>query len=305
VRTMSKAVRFNEYGGRDVLRVVDVPVPEPEDGQVLVQVKAAAINPGEAKIREGFLHERWPATFPSGQGSDLAGVVVGIGAGVDGFAVGDEVLGFTDSRASHAEHVVVPAENLTAKPANVSWEVAGSLAVAASTAYAAVRAVSPKPGETVVVAGATGGVGSVAVQLARRTGADVLGIAGPTNHDWLAGHGIKPVAYGEDLADRLRAAGIDALVDAHGGGYVRLAIDLGVPPDRINTVVDFPAVAEYGVKAAGSDVKSAPVLAELVGLVAGGELEVPIAATFPLDDVRAAYERLAQGRVLGKIVLVP
>ena len=302
---MSKAVRFNEYGGRDVLRVDDVPVPEPGDGQVLVQVKAAGINPGEAKIREGFLHERWPATFPSGQGSDLAGVVVGIGSGVAGFAVGDEVLGFTDSRASHAAHVVVAAENLTAKPSNVSWEVAGSLAVAASTAYAAVRAVSLKSGETVVVAGATGGVGSVAVQLARRTGADVLGIAGPTNDNWLAGHGVKPVAYGEDLADRLRAAKIDALVDAHGGGYVKLAIDLGVPPDRINTVVDFPAVAEYGVKADGSDVKSAPVLAELVGLVASGELEVPIAAAFPLDDVRAAYERLARGHVLGKIVLVP
>lgn len=302
---MSKAVRFNEYGGRNVLRVVDVPVPEPGDGQVLVQVKAAAINPGETKIREGLLRERWPATFPSGQGSDLAGVVAGIGSGVDGFTIGDEVLGFTDSRASHAEHVVVPAANLTAKPANVSWEVAGSLAIAASTAYAAVRAVSPKPGETVVVAGATGGVGSVAVQLARRTGADVLGIAGPTNYDWLAGHGVEPVAYGEDLADRLRAAKTDALVDAHGGGYVRLAVDLGVPPDRINTVVDFPAVAEYGVQAAGSDVKSAPVLAELVGLVASGELEMPIAATFPLDDVRAAYERLEQGRVLGKIVLVP
>jgi NADPH:quinone reductase-like Zn-dependent oxidoreductase len=145
----------------------------------------------------------------------------------------------------------------------------------------------------------------VAVQLARRTGANVLGIAGPANHDWLVAHGVEPVAYGDDLAERLRAAEIDALVDAHGGGYVRLAIDLGVPADRINTVVDFPAVAEYGVRAEGSAVKSGPVLAELVGLVASGELEVPIAATFPLDDVRAAYERLEQGHVLGKIVLVP
>ncbi|HYQ69347.1 NADP-dependent oxidoreductase [Actinophytocola sp.] len=300
---MSKAVRFDEYGGRDVLRVVDVPVPEPGEGQVLVQVRAAAINPGEAKIREGALHDRFPATFPSGEGSDLAGVVVGTGPGVDGFAAGDEVLGFTDERASHAEHVLVDAANLTAKPPNVSWEVAGSLAIAASTAYAAVRAVSLRPGDTVAVSGAAGGVGSVAVQLARREGADVLGIAGPANHDWLVGHGIKPVAYGDGLAARL--TGLDAFVDTHGDGYVRLAIELGVAPDRINTVADFAAVAEYGVKADGSFVKSAALLAELAGLVADGVLEVPIAATYPLTEVRAAFEELERGHTRGKIVLVP
>jgi NADPH:quinone reductase-like Zn-dependent oxidoreductase len=296
-------VRFDEYGGRDVLRVVDVPVPEPGEGQVLVQVRAAAINPGEAKIREGALHDRFPATFPSGEGSDLAGVVVSTGPGVDGFAAGDEVLGFTDERASHAEHVLVDAANLTAKPPNVSWEVAGSLAIAASTAYAAVRAVSLRPGDTVAVSGAAGGVGSVAVQLARREGADVLGIAGPANHDWLVGHGIKPVAYGDGLAARL--AGLDAFVDTHGDGYVRLAIELGVAPDRINTVADFAAVAEYGVKADGSFVKSAALLAELAGLVADGMLEVPIAATYPLTEVSAAFEELERGHTRGKIVLVP
>jgi NADPH:quinone reductase-like Zn-dependent oxidoreductase len=294
---MSKAVRFDEYGGRDVLRVVDVPVPEPGEGQVLVQVRAAAINPGEAKIREGALHDRFPATFPSGQGSDLAGVVVRTGPGVHGFAAGDEVLGFTDERASHAEHVLVDAANLTARPPNVSWEVAGSLAIAASTAYAAVRAVSPRPGDTVAVSGAAGGVGSVAVQLARREGADVLGIAGPANHDWLVGHGIKPVAYGDGLAERL--PGLDAFVDTHGDGYVRLAIELGVAPDRINTVADFAAVAEYGVKADGSFVKSAALLAELAGLVADGVLEVPIAATYPLTEVRAAFEELERGHTRG------
>jgi NADPH:quinone reductase-like Zn-dependent oxidoreductase len=300
---MSNAVRFDEYGGRDVLKVVDVPVPEPGDGEVLVQVRAAGINPGEAKIREGALHDRWPATFPSGEGTDLAGVVVKTGPGVDGFAVGDEVLGFTHARASHAEHVLVEAANLTAKPSNVSWEVAGSLAVAASTAYAAVRAVSLKPGDTVAVSGAAGGVGSVAVQLARREGADVLGIAGPANHDWLVGHGIKPVAYGDGLAERL--TGLDAFVDTHGDGYVRLAIELGVAPDRINTVADFAAVAKYGVKADGSSVVSAALLAELAGLVADGVLEVPIAATYPLTEVRAAFEELERGHTRGKIVLVP
>src|SRR6266480_2890272 len=135
---MPKAVRFEEYGGVDVLNVVDVPRPDPGPGQVLVQVKAASINPGEAKVRDGLLHARWPATFPSGQGSDLAGVVTETGPGVAGFAVGDEVIGFTDNRASQAEYVLAEEQNLTARPAGVPWEVAGALSVAGATAYAAV-----------------------------------------------------------------------------------------------------------------------------------------------------------------------
>src|SRR5438552_9298173 len=191
--TQMKAVRFDKYGGIEVLRVADVPVPEPAQGEVLVKVKAASINPGEAKIRQGMFHAIWPASFPSGEGSDFAGIVTEVGPGVQGFAVGHEVLGFTDRRASHAEYVIAEAQNLTAKPANVPWEVAGSLAIAGSTAYASVRAVSLKPGDTVAVSGATGGVGSITVQLARRAGAEVIGIAGPANHEWLAAHGIKPV----------------------------------------------------------------------------------------------------------------
>src|SRR5258708_1666543 len=177
-----KAVRFDQYGGAEVLSVVDVPRPEPGPGQVLVQVKAAGINPGEAKIRQGLLHSRWPAAFPSGQGSDLAGIVAGTGPGVTGFSAGDEVIGFTDERASQAEYVLVEAENLTAKPAAVPWDVAGALFVAGVTAYATVRAVALTEGDTVVVSGAAGGVGSLAVQLARRAGASVIGLASPVHH---------------------------------------------------------------------------------------------------------------------------
>ena len=199
-----------------------------------------------------------------------------IGPGVEGFAAGDEVIGFTDARASHAEFAIAEAQNLTAKPANVSWEIAGSLAIAGTTAYAAVRAVSLKPGDTVAVLGAAGGVGSIAVQLAKRAGADVIGIASPANHDWLAAHGVRPVAYGEGLADRLREPRIDAFIDAHGDGYVKLAIELGVAPERINTIIDFAAVREHGVKFEGTeDARNAAVLAELAGLVAAGELEDP------------------------------
>jgi NADPH:quinone reductase-like Zn-dependent oxidoreductase len=301
-----KAVRFDSYGGIEVLHVLDVPVPEPSHGEVLVKVKAASINPGEAKIRDGLLDAVWPATFPSGEGTDLAGIVTKVGPRVENFTVGDEVIGFTDRRASHAEYVVAEAKNLTIKPANVPWEVAGALAIAGSTAHAAVRAVSLKRGDTVAVSAAAGGVGSIAVQLATRAGAAVIGIASPANHQWLSAHGVKAELYGADLANRLGEARIDAFIDLHGAGYVKLAVELGVPRDRIETIADFAAAREYGVKAEGSSAAlNASVLAELATLIASGALEVPIAATFPLDQVRAAFSRLAQGHIRGKIVLVP
>ncbi len=303
-----KAVRFDEYGGAEVLKVVDVPRPAPGAGQTLVQVKAAGINPGEAKIRAGLLHSRWPATFPSGQGSDLAGIVSETGPGVTGFSVGDEVIGWTDNRASQAESVVVEEQHLTAKPAGVPWEVAGALFVAGATAYAAVRAVGLTEGDTVVVSGAVGGVGSLAVQLARRAGATVIGLASEAHHQWLAGHGVIPVTYGDGVADRIRqAAGkVGAFIDTFGSEYVEVALELGVEPSRIDTIANFEAVARFGVKAEGNAAgASASVLAELAGLIAAGELEVPIAATFPLDRVQDAYRRLAEGHILGKIVLLP
>ena len=303
-----KAVRFEEYGGVDVLNIADVPTPVPGPWQVLVQVRAAGINPGEAKIRDGLLHARWPAVFPSGQGSDLAGVVAQTGADVTGVAVGDSVIGYTDDRASQAEYALVDAAHLTPKPDAVPWEVAGSLFVAGATAYAAVRAVGLAEGDTVVVAGAAGGVGSIAVQLARLAGATVIGLAGADNHDWLADHGVIPVAYGDGVADRIRHAApkVDAFIDTYGADYVQLALELGVSPARIDTIVNFAAVGDYGVKAEGNAAgASAAVLAELAGLIAAGQLEVPVAATFPLADVRAAYRLLARGHIRGKIVLIP
>jgi NADPH:quinone reductase-like Zn-dependent oxidoreductase len=306
-----KAVRFDEYGGADVLKVADVPVPDPGAGQVLVRVKAAGINPGEAKIREGLLHALWPATFPSGQGSDLAGVVDRLGPGVTTVAAGDEVIGWVDTRSAQAEYAVVDADNLTGKPADVPWEVAGALGVAGFTAWAALRAVNLKAGDTVAVSAAAGGVGSVTVQLARRAGATVVGIAGPDNQEWLREHGVIPVRYGEDLVGRifdalLTTPQVDAFIDTYGGDYVEFAInELGVEPSRVDTIVRFDAVREYGVKSEGNAAgASAATLAELARLIAAGELEVPIAATYPLDQVREAYERLATGHVRGKIVLL-
>lgn len=303
------AVIFQEYGDIDVLAVLDVPRPVPGPGQVLVEVYAAGINPGEASIRRGLLHDRWPATFPSGQGSDFAGVVAELGDGVTSAAVGDAVIGFVHTRSSHAKYVVADAGNVVPKPDDVPWPVAGALFVAGTTAYAAVRAVAPRPGETVVVSGAAGGVGSLTVQLARAAGATVIGLAGEANHEWLREHGVIPVAYGDGVVDRVRAAAngtVDAFIDTFGDGYVAQAIELGVSPDRINTIIDFAAVAKYGVKAEGNnDAATGDVLAELAGLVGKGELEIPIAATYPLSQVRDAFRELERRHTRGKIVLIP
>ena len=306
-----KAVRFDQYGPVEVLDVRDVPEPEPGPGEVLVRVKAAGINPGEAKIREGALHERWPATFPSGQGSDFAGVVDKLGAGVTTVAIGEDVIGWVDTRSSQAEYVVAEAANLARKPAGLPWEVAGAIPVAGFTAWAMVRAVDLKPGDTVVVSGAAGGVGSIAVQLAKRKGATVIGLAGPSNHDWLTRHGVLPVVYGDGAADRIRAAvpagaQVDAFLDTHGGDYVELALnDLKVSPERVDTIARFDAAAKYGVKVDGNAAgASASTLSELANLIAAKDLEVPLARTYPLSDVRAAYGQLAKGHVRGKIALI-
>ncbi|MTD57226.1 NADP-dependent oxidoreductase [Amycolatopsis pithecellobii] len=307
--SQARAVRFDEYGGREVLYIAEFPVPEPAPGEVLVQVRAAGINPGEIAIRSGAMRERFPGPLPSGQGSDLAGVVAGLGEGVTDFAIGDEVLGFSWKRSSQATHVVVPANQLIAKPAGLSWETAGSLYVVAATAYAAVRAVDPKPGETVAVSAAAGGVGSLVIQLLRMRGVRVLGIASAANDGWLTGYGVVPVRYGDGLADRLTAAapdGIDAFIDLFGPQYLRLAVERGIPRDRINTIISFAEAAELGTKAEGSiEASTREVLSEMAELVESGKLEFPIAATFPLDKVRDAFAVLEQRHTHGKIVLIP
>jgi NADPH:quinone reductase-like Zn-dependent oxidoreductase len=305
-----KAVRFDEYGPVAVLDVRDVPIPEAGPGQVLIRVKAAGINPGEAKIREGFLHAMWPATFPSGQGSDFAGVVERLGPGVTAVAERDEVIGWVDTRSSQAEYVVASEDDLAPRPSGLPWEVAGAIPVAGFTAWAMVRAVDVRPGDTVVVAGAAGGVGSLAVQLAKRAGATVIGLAGPSNHDWLKRHDVLPVAYGDGVVDRIREAAktqVDAFLDTYGGDYVELALnDLAVSPERIDSVTRPDAAAKYGIKVDGNGAgASAATLEKLAGLIAAKELELPIARTYPLADVATAYTQLAKGHIRGKIVLIP
>jgi NADPH:quinone reductase-like Zn-dependent oxidoreductase len=304
------AVRYDHFGDTDVLEIVELPIPEPKAGEVLVRVKTAGINPGEASIRKGLLKKEFPSTFPSGQGTDFAGIVEKTGNDVNSFKEGDEVIGFSNDRSSQAEYVVVQAEQLVKRPAGVSWDEAGGLFVAGTTAYAAVRAVDPKKGETLIVSGAAGGVGSIAVQLAKNKGLNVIGLAGEHNHQWLRDHGITPLDYKGDTRSSIEKAlngkKADAFIDTAGNGYVELAINMGIPADRINTIIDFEAVGKYKVKAEGSaKAATAEILCELAEMIAKDELDIPVAKSYPLTKVKEAYNELEKHHTRGKIVLVP
>jgi NADPH:quinone reductase-like Zn-dependent oxidoreductase len=301
----SRAVRFNRYGGTEVLEVVQIPRPQPGRGQVLVEVVAAATNPGEIAIRQGTFAERWPAEFPEGQGNDYSGTIATVGPGVEGFSPGDPVMGFAPRRAQ-AEHVLTDQQRLAIKPAEVGWATAATLPGVGATAVASVDAVGVAEGDTVVVSAAAGGVGVLAAQLARRAGARVIGTASERNFDFLRGLGITPIRYGPDLAARIRGLapeGVQAYLDNFGDGNVAVAVELGIARTRINTIAD-PEAPRFGVRTAAQEQADSPTRwRELAALVAQGDLVVPIHGTYPLDRVRDAYDELARRHTRGKIVL--
>lgn len=303
-----RAVRFNRYGDLDELHVAQAEEPQPGRGEVSVRVLAAGLNPGENAIRSGAMHEISPAHFPEGQGTDLAGVVQAKGRDVTGVQIGDEVVGWSDRRGAQAERAVLPAENTLPKPDGMAFDQAAVLPTVGATAVSALRALAVKDGETLVVAGASGGVGSVLVQLAVRAGARVIGTASEPKQEHLRSLGAEPVAYGDGVLERLRAAapgGVDAFADCHGDGNIDLAVELGVPEERINTIIDFEAAERVGTKTQGmyqlDDLGKA--LQPVVALVASDELQVPIEATFPLKEVREAYVRMNQAETVGKVLL--
>ena len=301
---MSRIVQYNRYGGPEVLDIVEVDEPHASVGMVRVAVRAAGLNNFDAKARRSpsVMPNR---TLPSGQGAEFAGVIDEVGEGVRKGMLGGEVLGWSDFSAQ-ADFVVVPASQVTTKPPSLDWVTAGSLGLVGNTAERSTRAVAPQPGETVLVSAAAGGVGLFAAQFALAAGATVIGTASEENHSYLSSLGLIPVAYGPGLVDRLRAAaprGIDAVIDNAGEETVDAAIELGVDPTRINSIVYFPGVAKYGISTVGGGGKTAENLGELARLVAAGTLVMPIAATFPLSEVRAAYELLETRHLRGKVVL--
>ncbi len=296
-----RAVRFDEFGDREVLYIADVEPPRPAPERVVVRVVTAGINPGEAKIRPGALEGMFKSTRPARHGPQVAG-------GKDDFKPGDEVIGWAEDRACHADYVSVPAKQILLKPNDLDWRIAGSLYMPAATATPAGEAVAAQAGETGVVSAAAGGVGSTAVQLLGAREAKVIGIASASNHGWLRSRGVIPVAYGDRLLADIRAAspaGVHAFIDLYGPEYVDLALALGVAPSRIETIVSYERAGQVGAQTKGSSAGSRTgVLANVADLILTGRLDFPIAATFELDQVREAYELLEQGHSHGRIVLV-
>ncbi len=301
---MSKAVSYSQYGGPEVLELVEVEVAQPESNQVLVAVRSAGVNPFDFKVRRGGYIPGH--SLPSFQGVEFAGIVDAVGSEVDQFKPGDEVIGWANSGAQ-AEYFLVPAKQLAPKPAGLDWALAGGIGLSANTARRSVDSLELTEADTVLVTGAAGGVGIVAAQFARETGARVIGTASQRNHEFLESLGVTPIAYGDGELDRLRAAapeGYTAALDNVGGEPIETAIALGIPPERINTIADRTAVEKYGIRAVGGSGKTSAELGEFAKAAASGKLVLPIRATYPLDQVQDAYRDLETGHGLGKIVLL-
>ncbi|MFC8436553.1 NADP-dependent oxidoreductase, partial [Streptomyces sp. NPDC057253] len=290
----ARAVLHDRYGGPDVLVVADVPEVRPGPAEVRVRVRAAGINPFDSKVRSGRPPYTCDDPFPRGVGQDFAGVVDEAGPGarhLDGspVEVGDEVIGFADRRCVR-EQLVVPDTQLVRKPAGLSWDVAGALPTPGRTALGCLDLLDIGAGDTLLVGAAAGGVGVLLSQLAAERGATVIGTAGPANHAFLNGLGIQPVAYGDGLGDRVRAAGVKltAAVDCHGREAVDTALALGLSPDRVVTIVRHDVTAELGLASPGMRPRTAAELAEVAGTVVREQLHIPVQA-FGLDRVREAF----------------
>lgn len=304
---MPRAVRFDRYGDEDVLHLVPVMVPEPVGQQVLVEVRSAGVCTYDARARSGLLPSRTPSRFPRGQGFALAGVVQAVGDGVLDLVVGDEVIGWSSACEAQADLVVLAETSTVRRPPGLNWDTAAAAVVPGATARAAVDAIAPFPGDTVVVAVGSGSTGVVAVQLALQHGTRVIATADEADHAFLRQLGAEPVPYGAGRDDQIRELsphGIDAFADCHGEGDVELALSLGVKPNRINSSVDQQSADRSGVHAHGLE-----QVHDLVGVVqtvaerlARGAMVLPIKDRYPLEKVRDAYRRLAQPGI-GSVVL--
>lgn len=305
---MSRIVQFAEYGTPEVLRVVDAEPPVPGPTQVRIAVRAAGVNPIDWKILSGQMRELFPVELPAGVGSDVAGVVDAVGAEVTEWVVGDEVLG-QSTTGSFADYALTESDEIVRKPAGVAWEVAGSLAGAGGTAYAVLKKLGIKAGETLLIHAAAGGVGTFAVQLAKAQGVNVIGTAGEANHEYLRSLGGTPVTYGDGLAERVRAVapqGVDAVLDASGRGEIPLSIELTGDPARVLTLVAFDAAGTgIQIHAGGSGSELGAALRELAALAEQGRLVVSISQTFPLTEAAAALSASTTGHGHGKIAVVP
>lgn len=304
---MSRAVVFDEYGGPEVLRILESDPPEPGLGQVRVRVQAAGVQPFDCLFRSGAAHAWVPAEFPQRLGNEFAGTIDAVGDGVAGFAVGEEVLGWA-MLSSYADHVVAGQHEIVAKPQGMPWPEAGVLSASGQTAATALRLLGVTAGDTVLIHAAAGGVGSFAVQIAHAWGARVIGTASERNHPYLRELGATPVMYGDGLVGRVRelAGGeVTASLDASGTvEALHASLELVADKSRIGTVADQPVANDLGIRRLSTE-RSAEQLAELTGLYASDRLRVSIQHAYPLEQTAEAHQAVETGHVRGKVVLKP
>jgi NADPH:quinone reductase-like Zn-dependent oxidoreductase len=303
---MMKAVRFNQFGGPEVLEIVDLPDPRPGPGQVRIAVRAAGVNPSDWMKRKGLMDEELPQTM----GYEAAGVVDELGEGVADVGVGDRVFGLSAEGAAQAELAVL--SYYAPIPPSLDFPGAAALPAAIETATRALDQLGAGSGSTLLINGASGSVGSAAVQLAVVRGARVIGIASPANHDYLRSLGAEPVAYGEGLSGRVRELaadgaerGVDLALDVAGNGVLPELIELTGGREHVVTIADFAGAREHGVRFSSGDAGRAfHVLAEIGELIESGRFSLTVARTLPLAEIAEAHRVGEDGNVRGKLVLV-
>jgi NADPH:quinone reductase-like Zn-dependent oxidoreductase len=299
---MVKAVRFSRFGGPEVLEIADLPDPHPGPGQVRIAVRAAGVNASDWKKRQGLMDQELPQTL----GYEAAGIVDELGADVAGVAIGDRVFGLSSDGGAQAELAVL--SYYASIPPSLDFAAAAALPSALETAARALDQLGVEHGSLVLINGASGSVGSSAVQLAVARGARVIGTGSPATHDFLRSLGAKPVAYGDGMAERVRAlapGGVDLALDVAGSGVLPELIELAGGPEHVITVADFAGAQQYGVRFSRGDTGRALYALDQIGdLVESGQFSLPVGQTFPLADVGDAHRVGEAGRVRGKLVLL-
>jgi NADPH:quinone reductase-like Zn-dependent oxidoreductase len=305
---MAKAVAFSGYGGPEVLELIDVEPPSPGPGQALVRVRASGVNAIDWKLRKGLMAAVRPLKFPYVGGIELSGVVEAVGEGVTDVQPGDEVLGPAD--AAYAEYAVARADHLAKKPAEMSWELAAALPVAAETAQRTLSALAVKAGDTLLIHAAAGGVGSIATQFAVASGVAVVGTASEANHDYLRSLGATPVTYGEGLVQRVRDVapqGVTAALDASGRGVLPDSVELTGDPQQVVTIAD-PSAGAVGARfssgLASQEDYTPAALARVLDLFRAGTLKLEIWQALPLAEAATAQRASEEGHLRGKAVLL-
>lgn len=295
-----RKVSFAEFGGPDVLQLIDAEEPHAGPGRIRVAVRAAGVNPVDWRLREGQVLGAHPTELPAGVGLDAAGVVDEVGEGVDGVEVGDRVFG--EGSSTYAEFAVLSA--WARMPEGLSFAEAAGYPSVVETALRVIREVGVLPGQTLLVSGASGGVGSAVLQIARDRGITVIGTGGTSNQDYLRGLGALATTYGKGWTERVRQLGrVDAALDLAGSGVIRELVELTGDPRRVVSIADLGAPA-FGVRFSGVAGSVPDALAEAARLIARGKLHIPVETSYPLAEAAAAHIDSQAGHTRGRRVIV-